>query len=84
MSYADKDKFEKVEISDINLFNAFSNLSRREQFILEQTYFQDLSDKEISEISNISERNIKVIRWRALKKLKKIYVYNVFNYPTTE
>ncbi|MFC8052218.1 RNA polymerase sigma factor, partial [Bacillus subtilis] len=46
--------------------------SRREQFILEQTYFQDLSDKEISEISNISERNIKVIRWRALKKLKKI------------
>ncbi|AYK66266.1 sigma-70 family RNA polymerase sigma factor [Bacillus subtilis] len=72
MSYADKDKFEKVEISDINLFNAFSNLSRREQFILEQTYFQDLSDKEISEISNISERNIKVIRWRALKKLKKI------------
>ena len=65
-----KDSFDCTEFSDPRIIMGFKRLSEIEQKVIKLTYVNELSDKEIEKKINIKYKNIKVIRWRALKKLR--------------
>ncbi|MBW7953917.1 MAG: sigma-70 family RNA polymerase sigma factor [Candidatus Dojkabacteria bacterium] len=57
-------------IKDIR--SSMQGLKKVEQEVIELTYFAGLNDREVGELINVAEGNIRVIRFRAIKKIKKI------------
>ena len=68
------DHSEKAEIIILieQVKKCFNDLKVEEKDVIELTYFAELSDSEISEIINKPVGNIRVIRYRALQKLKSL------------
>lgn len=58
------------------LLNAVGTLTEREQEIIKLKYWANCSNVEIAEILNLTPSNVGIILFRALDKLKKIFVMN--------
>ena len=56
------------------LLNAVNKLNEREREIVRLKYWSDCSNAEIAEILNLTPSNVGVILFRALNKLKNIFV----------
>lgn len=70
------DEFEEDNSSEnkAKLINCLSELKANDLQMLEMRYFEKRSYKEIGEILEITENNAKVRSFRALEKLKKLFV----------
>ena len=58
------------------LLDAVGKLNEREQEIIKLKYWADCSNVEIAEILNLTSSNVGIILFRALDKLKKLFVMN--------
>lgn len=58
------------------LLAALQQLSRREQNIIALKFWADLSNRKIAQMLELSENNVAVILFRALKRLKQILADN--------
>lgn len=63
----------EIMVEEVREFIA--QLKELEREVIELTYFGGLDDKEISKVINKPVGNIRVIRFRAVKKLKQLITY---------
>lgn len=64
------DEFEKIN-KKLLLEKVFPVLNEREQQILKLTFFENLSQKQVGEMLNISQMHVSRLQRRALKKLRQ-------------
>ena len=56
------------------LSHAFSELDERQREIVYLKYFGELSSRRISEITGLSEVNVRVVLCRAIKNMKNVFI----------
>lgn len=61
-------------LENIELREALANLSRREQQLLWLVYAEGFSHREVAHIMKLSQASVRVLTFRARKKLKRILV----------
>ena len=61
-------------LESIELREALANLSRREQQLLWLVYAEGFSHREVASIMKLSQASVRVLTFRARKKLKRILV----------
>lgn len=69
-----------AEENNAYLFQALEKLSERERSVIAFKYGGGLKNREIAELTALSESNVSVILCRSLKKLKKILISRGFKY----
>jgi RNA polymerase sigma-70 factor (ECF subfamily) len=72
--FIDEFDHEESEHNRKKLMNCLAKLNEEDMQLLELRFFEKRSFKEIGEILDITENNAKVKSFRALEKLKKIYL----------
>lgn len=74
VSYDDYDESTTINMTEeeIDLFNAMKNLPQKLMTVILLFYYEDMSIKEISNVLEISEANVKMRLSRARKELKEI------------
>jgi RNA polymerase sigma-70 factor, ECF subfamily len=65
---------EENEANKVRLLNCLSRMKEEDMQLLELRFFEKRSFKEIGEILEITENNAKVKSFRALEKLKKMFL----------
>jgi RNA polymerase sigma-70 factor (ECF subfamily) len=62
---------------ELELYNVISKLNEKDQYLLYYKYFDELSNKEISERMSLSEQNVATKLHRIRKKMEKLLNDNI-------
>jgi RNA polymerase sigma-70 factor (ECF subfamily) len=66
--------------NEVNLFKSISDLEQEDQYLIYYKFYEEMSNKQISELTGISETNIGTKLHRIRKKLAK----NIIKYENTK
>lgn len=66
----------EADEEEVELYNALRNLDEQEQYLIFYKFFEELSNKQIAELLNISETNVGTKLHRSRKKLERIIQKN--------
>lgn len=66
----------EADEEEVELYNAIRELDEEDQYLVYYKFFEELSNKEIAELLNLSETNIGTKLHRTRKKLEKIIQKN--------
>lgn len=69
-------------LDSARLHSALKKLKNKEKHILELHYFANMSHRDIAQIKDINEGNVRVIAHRAIKKLEKLLSANEYKLIT--